>query len=892
MGVPISNVTRRVVYTASGTGPYNFTFEILAAGDVAVYRDDTLLTLTTDYTVTINANGTGFITLVASPTGATQIAIVGNRTIQRMTDFVTGGDFFANTVNDEMDQQTIFAQQNAEGLQRALQAPQTDPTTIDMTLPRAAIRAGKVLSFDANGNPSATEFIGSNRGNWAAGTLYYVRDIIKDTSTSNIWQCVTQHTSTGAQPIGTNADAAKWFLLVDAAAAGASATAAAASASAAATSASNASTSATNAASSASTASTQASNASTSATNAANSATAAASSASTASTAATNAGNSATAAATSATNASNSASAASTSATNASNSATSAASSASTATTQATNASNSASAASTSASNASTSATNAANSASSASTSATNASNSATAAAGSATSAAASAASAAASLDNFDDRYLGPKSSNPTVDNDGDPLVTGALYYRTTAPIGMKVWDGSQWLEASAAQQASFVTYEYIATAGQTTFTGNDANGVALSYIQGGVVVSINGVVQNPGDDYTATNGTSIVLTVGAALNDEIMVLAFRTFEVANTYTQAQADSRFVRTDGGNGVTLASGNLGLGVTPSAARFESYTAVSGASGWSIAGQFTSTNYPMIRLAAITPNKYSSIGNNADGGFMFFINGTLNAVGTQAMTLDASGRLGLGETSLSERLTVRADGASVYSTIQAKNANSTATLNIGVGGGSVGNGGLQNNAYVVNAGNSSLVFGTNDTERARIDSSGNLLVGKTSTSSTATGVIAYGSGSADHGLISIARGPNATMIQFFNASTGNVVGQISQNGSNTTYSTSSDYRLKEDIAPMTGALAVVQQLKPCTYKWKVDGSDGQGFIAHELAEVVPDAVTGEKDAVDADGNPQYQGIDTSFLVATLTAAIQELTAQVNQLKADVAALKGAA
>jgi hypothetical protein len=156
MGVPISNVTRRVVYVASGTGPYNFTFEILAATDIAVYRDDTLLTLTTDYSVTINSNGTGFVTLVATPTGATQIAIVGNRTIQRTTDFVTGGDFFANTVNDEMDQQTIFAQQNAEAIQRALIAPQTDPTSINMTLPRASERASKYLGFDANGNPIAT----------------------------------------------------------------------------------------------------------------------------------------------------------------------------------------------------------------------------------------------------------------------------------------------------------------------------------------------------------------------------------------------------------------------------------------------------------------------------------------------------------------------------------------------------------------------------------------------------------------------------------------------------------------------------------------------------------------------------------------------------------------
>ena len=119
----------------------------------------------------------------------------------------------------------------------------------------------------------------------------------------------------------------------------------------------------------------------------------------------------------------------------------------------------------------------------------------------------------------------------------------------------------------------------------------------------------------------------------------------------------------------------------------------------------------------------------------------------------------------------------------------------------------------------------------------------------------------------------------------------VGSISTDGSSTAYNTSSDYRLKNTIAPMTGALAKVALLKPCTYKWNADGSDGEGFIAHELAEVVPQCVTGEKDAVetytDEDGNeqtrPKYQGIDTSFLVATLTAAIQELKAEFDAYKA---------
>ena len=118
---------------------------------------------------------------------------------------------------------------------------------------------------------------------------------------------------------------------------------------------------------------------------------------------------------------------------------------------------------------------------------------------------------------------------------------------------------------------------------------------------------------------------------------------------------------------------------------------------------------------------------------------------------------------------------------------------------------------------------------------------------------------------------------------------VVGSISTSGSSTSYATSSDYRLKNSIAPMTGALAKVSLLKPCTYKWNADGSDGEGFIAHELAEVVPQCVNGKKDAVDENGNPKYQGIDTSFLVATLTAALQEAHGLIKSLETRISALE---
>lgn len=284
-----------------------------------------------------------------------------------------------------------------------------------------------------------------------------------------------------------------------------------------------------------------------SATAAASSATAAASSASSASTSASNASTSASSASTSATNAASSASAASTSATAAASSATSAAGSATTATTQASAASTSASQAATSATNASNSASAAAASASAAATSETNAASSATASAASASASAASAAAAALALDNFDDRYLGVKSTAPTLDNDGNALVAGALYFNDGTVVGddkgMWAYDGAAWIKASAASQAILVTYEYVATAGQTTFSGNDANGVSLAYTAGSIIVCLNGVKLRPGNDYTASNGTSVVLVSGAAAGDDLTVDAFSTFDVANTYTQAQVDA-------------------------------------------------------------------------------------------------------------------------------------------------------------------------------------------------------------------------------------------------------------------------------------------------------------------------------------------------------------
>ena len=250
------------------------------------------------------------------------------------------------------------------------------------------------------------------------------------------------------------------------------------------------------------------------------------------------------------------------------------------------------------------------------------------------------------------------------------------------------------------------------------------------------------------------------------------------------------------------------------------------------------------------------------------------------GAEVMRIDSSGNVGIGTTSPASRLQVHTAGSN-YSIVQITNGDTGSTVNDGLHIGMDNNGTTA--AFNIRDAGGVLVFRTQDAERARITSAGELLVGTTS----AYGSEAYAGYRADAAVFQFDRGNDGTLGVFRRG--GTLVGSISVTASATAYNTSSDYRLKENIAPMTGALATVSALKPVTYKWKIDGSSGQGFIAHELQEVVPDCVTGAKDAVDAEGNPQYQGVDTSFLVATLTAAIQELKAELDTVKAQNAAFE---
>jgi hypothetical protein len=184
-----------------------------------------------------------------------------------------------------------------------------------------------------------------------------------------------------------------------------------------------------------------------------------------------------------------------------------------------------------------------------------------------------------------------------------------------------------------------------------------------------------------------------------------------------------------------------------------------------------------------------------------------------------------------------------------------------------------------------------------ERLRVTSAGNVGIGTTSPAEkldvngnvSVQKIKLIGNESGLHGLITVrndfAGAADAMRFSYTNVA----VGKITIDTTSTSYNTSSDYRLKENVQPMVGSVDRLMALKPCNFAWKVDGSRVDGFLAHEAQAVVPESVTGTKDEVDADGNPVYQGIDQSKLVPLLTAALQEALTKIDALEARIAALE---
>ena len=188
-----------------------------------------------------------------------------------------------------------------------------------------------------------------------------------------------------------------------------------------------------------------------------------------------------------------------------------------------------------------------------------------------------------------------------------------------------------------------------------------------------------------------------------------------------------------------------------------------------------------------------------------------------------------------------------------------------------------------------GNGYLTFhtGVGETERMRIRNNGRTLFN--CTSEFASGVVQIDAASGNDGMcITASTTGDRSPITFHNPN--GLVGRISTNGTSTGYITSSDYRLKENVIPLTGAADRVNQLKPSQFNFIVDPDRTvDGFIAHEVQTVVPECIFGEKDAVNEDGSIKPQGIDQSKLVPLLTAALQEALAKIDALETRIAALE---
>jgi hypothetical protein len=416
---------------------------------------------------------------------------------------------------------------------------------------------------------------------------------------------------------------------------------------------------------------------------------------------------------------------------------------------------------------------------------------------------------------------------------------------------------------------------------------GNGTNALSNVSITGGTIdgTTIGATTSSTGRFSTVTATTGNITTINATTTNSATVRADGnlTFQSNGTTTAMTIDT--------------SQNVGIGTASPTRRLDVSAPSCSAALTSTTGtnavNFNFNNTGGLFSVGIDNSTGTGFGAGAYGR-VIYSGGAYPLVmytnGSETMRIDSSGNVGIGTSSPVDLLTInRSSGSGITSGISL----TTAAGASGDGsyikwtGATTGEkvariDGVQEGTDVgsirFNTGNGADGFA----ERMRIDSSGNLLVGCTATVSASVKGVQLSTGSAN-GRISIASNTTggSDMMYFYNPN--GIVGAVGTTGSSTYYNTSSDYRLKEDVHLLKTGLSTVSQMRPVSYKWKVDGSIGNGFIAHELQALVPDAVSGEKDAVDEDGKPVHQGVDYSKIVVHLVAAIQELSAKVAALEA---------
>ena len=401
--------------------------------------------------------------------------------------------------------------------------------------------------------------------------------------------------------------------------------------------------------------------------------------------------------------------------------------------------------------------------------------------------------------------------------------------------------------------------FVYVATANQTSFSGNDENGISLVYVDVAYLdVYQNGVKLKSVDDYASTTGTTVVLVQGASADDVVEIIAFDVFSIGDTVSAA---------DGGN----FGGNVGMGGTLAVT---GNTTVGGTLG--VTGDSTFSNIAggvvFNEASADVDFRVESNGN----ANMVFVDGGNDAVGignnTPASFFAGSTDLVVGSGAGARGITIfsAADATGNIKFADATTNDATKTA-----------GGIRYDHT-----NNFMRFDTNDgSERLRIDSAGRILIGTTSAIGTCLIGTVFDGTNFNGIVLKTTRSANtgSNYAVFLNAA-GAVTGNIQQNGTTSvSFGTSSDYRLKENVVTDWDATTRLKQLKPSRFNFIADADTTvDGFIAHEVSSIVPEAITGAKDAEDADGNAVMQCIDQSKLVPLLVKTIQELEARITALE----------
>jgi hypothetical protein len=422
------------------------------------------------------------------------------------------------------------------------------------------------------------------------------------------------------------------------------------------------------------------------------------------------------------------------------------------------------------------------------------------------------------------------------------------------------------------------------------------STGLGLGTSSPAYKLDVNGSVK--ADNFVGLNDTTYFLN--AAGNNGVVIRG-NTGSPANQVELTTAGSARATLD-------SSGNLGLGVTPSAwnSGYKAFVAggtngndqVGGiASGSGIT--IVSTNY----FRSSTPDEvYGGTGFamkyvQSSGQHQWYNapSGTAgNAISfTQAMTLDASGNLGVGTSSPNTRLSVVGNHASGQSILKIQTATAYSSSGLSSFGFNDSDGTRKGVIYqdsaqfsIENQMATPLTLFTNGTERARITSGGNLLVGTTDdTGASGFAFIGPGTSSVQRLIIGHPSG-NASGSQYHEFYyNGGSIGSITQNGTTgVLYNVTSDYRLKTVVGPVANAGQRIDALQPVEYTWNSNGASTRGFLAHQFQEVYASSVTGTKDAVDAEGKPVYQAMQasTSEVIADLVAELQSLRARVAALE----------